>query len=66
MRNIEVPIWEKYALTIDEAAEYTGIGVNKLRRITNNEDCPFTIWNGNKRMIKRQAFINYLDKQYSI
>ncbi len=29
-----VPIWEKAALSIEEAAAYTGIGENKLRELT--------------------------------
>ena len=35
----EIPIWEKTNLTLQEAAEYTGIGVNKLRNISNAENC---------------------------
>lgn len=33
----EVPIWEKTNLTLEEAAAYSGIGINKLREITNND-----------------------------
>ena len=29
----EVPIWEKSNLTLEEAAAYSGIGINKLREI---------------------------------
>ena len=32
----EVPIWEKYCLTLDEAAAYFGIGINKLREMTDD------------------------------
>ena len=35
----EVPIWEKTNLTLEEAAAYSGIGINKLREITNNDRC---------------------------
>ena len=44
----EVPIWEKYCLTLDEAAAYFGIGINKLREMT------FVVFNGTKRLIKRK------------
>jgi len=64
--NIIVPIWEKYALSVEEAAKYTGLGVNKIRELSEGENCSFVFWNGSKRMIKRQAFINFLEKQYSI
>lgn len=61
-----VPIWEKVLLTLDEAASYTGIGINKLREISNKEDCSFIIWNGSKRLFKRAKLEEYLEKSYSI
>lgn len=62
----EVPIWEKSNLTLEEAAAYFGIGINKLRDITNDENCSFVIWCGNKRLIKRKVLDKYLEKVYSI
>ena len=62
----EVPIWEKSNLTLEEAAAYFGIGINKIRNITEDEDCTFVLWNGSKRLIKRKAFEDYLAKTYSI
>ena len=35
----DVPIWEKSNLTLEEAAAYSGIGINKLREITNEDKC---------------------------
>ena len=61
-----VPIWEKVLLILEEAASYTGIGINKLREISNNEDCSFIIWNGSKRLFKRAKLEQYLEKSYSI
>lgn len=61
-----VPIWEKVLLTLEEAASYTGIGINKLREISNNEECSFIIWNGSKRLFKRTKLEEYLEKSYSI
>ena len=61
-----VPIWEKAALSIEEAAAYTGIGENKLRELTQYDDCEYVIWVGNKRLNKRKKFEEYLDKAYSI
>jgi hypothetical protein len=34
----EVPIWEKSNLTVEEAAEYSGIGRNKLRELSDTEE----------------------------
>ena len=62
----EVPIWEKSNLTLEEAAAYFGIGINKLRQITDDEDCKFVLWCGSKRLIKRREMDEYLSKTYSI
>ena len=58
----EVPIWNKSNLTLEEAAAYFGIGINKLRELTNDENCTFVLWCGNKRLIKRKKFDEYLEK----
>lgn len=62
----EVPIWEKANLTIEEAAAYFGIGMNKLREITEDENCKFVLYIGSKRLIKRQMFEKYLEHAYSL
>ena len=62
----EVPIWEKSNLTLEEAAAYSGIGINKLREITNEERCRFVLWVGTKRLIKRKLLDKYLESAYSI
>lgn len=62
----EIPIWQKSNLTLEEAAAYSGIGINKLRNITDSEQCPFVLWNGNKRLIKRRKLDEYIEKAYSI
>ena len=65
-RQQDYPIWRKSYLTIEEAATYSGIGRAKLRRLTDKEDCPFVLWNGTKRLIKRRGLDDYMDKAYSI
>ena len=62
----EVPIWEKSNLTLEEAAAYYGVGVNKLREITNDDNCKFVLWVGNKRLIKRKLMDQYLEQTFSI
>lgn len=57
----EIPIWEKSNLTLEEAAAYSGIGVNKLRKLTDINNCPFVLWNGAKRLIKRRKLDEYID-----
>jgi len=61
-----VPIWEKSNLTLEEAAAYSGIGINKLREITNDEHCKFVLWVGSKRLIKRKLLDLYLEACYSV
>lgn len=50
----------------DTAAPYSGIGVNKLRELTNEEGCEFVLWVGSKRLIKKQKFNEFIEKSYSI
>jgi len=62
----EVPLWEKANLTIEEAAAYFGIGENKLRELTSDENCKFVLWIGTKRLIKRRQFEQYLEHAFSL
>ena len=62
----EIPIWQKSNLSLEEAAAYSGIGVNKLRDITNDESCKFVLWVGNKRLIKRRLFDLFIEQAYYI
>ena len=62
----EVPIWEKSNLTLEEAADYSGIGIGKIREITNDKKCRFVLWVGNKRLIKRRLFDQYIESCYSV
>lgn len=66
MERYVVPIWEKSNLTLEEAATYFGVGINKLREISNDNCCPFVLWVGNKRLIKRKAFEKFLENTFSI
>lgn len=62
----EVPIWEKSNLTVEEAAAYSGIGVNKIKEISNDDNCSFVLWVGKKRLIKRRIFDKYIENCFSI
>lgn len=60
--QIEVPIWEKYTLTIEEAAKYFLIGENKLRRLAEeNLSSGWVLVNGNRLQIKRKQFEKVID-----
>ena len=62
----EVPVWEKANLTLEEAAAYSGVGINKLRELSDSDDCKFVLWVGNKRLLKRRPLEQYLEQAYSI
>lgn len=58
-----IPVWKRYILTITKAAEYYHIGENKLRMIADEHpEADFIIMNGNRILIKRQKFEEYLDR----
>ena len=63
MNNNDIPVWEKYTLTIEEASKYFRIGEkNKLRRLAEeNKDAGWLIMNGNRIQIRRQ-FEKVIDK----
>lgn len=64
--KIEVHIWKRSLLTVEEAAVYSGIGRNKLRSLTDKDDCPFVLWIGTKRLIKREVLDEYIRQAFSI
>lgn len=67
MVNLNVPLWEKYTLTIAEAAEYFRIGEHKLRRLAEeNPSADWLIMNGNRVQIKRKKFESYIDELEAI
>ncbi|MCR4674735.1 MAG: excisionase family DNA-binding protein [Lachnospiraceae bacterium] len=65
-KEINVPIENKYLLTIKEAALYTNIGINKIELMLNEPMCPFVIYVGRKRLVKRQKLENYLENKVVI
>ena len=59
----KIPFWERYTLSIEEAAADFRIGENKLRKIiSENKDADFVLWNGTRSQIKRKKFENYIDR----
>ena len=61
-----VPVWERIAISLEETAAYSGIGVRKLRDMTDKPECNYVIWVRNRRMIKRKKFDEYLESAYSV
>ena len=62
MKQTDIPIWERYTLTIEEASKYFRIGENKLRRLAEeNKNANLLIMNGNRIQIKRKQFEKIID-----
>lgn len=67
--NMLVPVWEKYMLTVDEAVQYFGIGEKKIRTLISENmgtDYCFTVQIGNKSLINRHKFEDFLNQTTSI
>ncbi|MDY5578322.1 MAG: excisionase [Lachnospiraceae bacterium] len=67
MNEKTVPIWEKYVMTIEEAAAYFRIGENRIRQLVNeNPYGNFYLRNGNRVLIKRKLFEQYIDSAEAV
>lgn len=65
--KIEVPIWEKAALTIVEASAYSNIGTNTIRRLLKNPRCEFALHIGQGRtLVKRREFVDFISRSIEI
>lgn len=63
---IEIPIWEKYNLTFEEAAAYFNIGINKLRELAKNECYDCIVMIGNKTLLKREKMKEFIDQSIAL
>jgi len=61
-----VPISQKAALTIREAAELSNIGINRIESMLKESGCSFCLRVGRKRLVKRQAFEEYLNSTFCV
>lgn len=61
-----VPINQKCTLTIEEAAEYSNIGQNKISELLKMPRCTFVLYVGNKKLVKRKEFEEFISRQVEI
>lgn len=61
-----VPIPDKVTLTIKEAAEYSNIGINKLESLLRSPRCPFVLYVGKKKLVKRKEFEKFIADSVAI
>lgn len=56
-----LPIDRKMLLSIREAAEYSNIGINKIDEMLKQPNCPFVLYVGTKKLVKRKAFEEFIE-----
>ena len=61
-----LPIDRKMLLSIREAAEYSNIGINKIDELLKQPNCPFVLYVGTKKLIKRRAFEEFIEGRVAI
>ena len=61
-----LPIDRKMLLSIREAAEYSNIGINKIDELLKQPNCPFVLFVGTKKLVKRKAFEAYIEEKVAI
>ena len=66
MNKPYVPIYEKVALTIEEAAEYSNIGQNRISNLLKEPRCPFVLYVGAKKFVKRKEFERFISENIEI
>ena len=62
----EVPIPENLLLTIKEAAIYSNIGINRIDSMLREDGCPFVLFVGSKKLVKRREFEAYLAERFAV
>ena len=61
-----LPIDRKMLLSIREAAEYSNIGINKIDEMLKQPNCPFVLYVGTKKLVKRKAFEEFIEGRVAI
>ena len=64
--NMEIPVWRKVTLTKEEAAAYSHIGINKLEELLKLPNCPFVLYVGKKKLIKRREFEEFIQRSIEV
>lgn len=62
----DIPIWEKVCLTTKEASLYSNIGINKIDEMLKNPRCTFVLYVGNKKLVKRKEFEQFISKNLEV
>lgn len=67
LKQLMIPFYERYLLTVEETGAYFHIGFKKMyEMVRENTDAPWLLFNGNRKMIKREMFARWIDRQSEI
>lgn len=66
MENNSIPVYKKAVLSAQEAADYTNIGINKIKELLRAPNCPFVLYVGTKKLVKRKQFEDFINNQFII
>ena len=65
-KKLVIPVKDKVTLTIREAAEYSNIGINKIESLLRSPRCPFVLFVGKKKLVKRKEFEKFISDNIEI
>lgn len=64
--NVGIPLNLKLTMTVKEAAEYSNIGINRIDRMLRSPSCPFVLYVGTKKLVKRKEFEQFISNKLTI
>lgn len=64
--NVGIPLNLKLTMTVKEAAEYSNIGINRIDRMLRSPNCPFVLYVGTKKLVKRKEFEQIISNKLTI
>lgn len=65
-KALEIPFWLKLNMTIKEAVTYSNIGINRIEELLKQPKCNFVLYVGNKKLVKRKEFEQYIPKSVEV
>ena len=65
-QTMPLSIDRKVLLSIREAAEYSNIGIHKIDEMLKQPNCPFVLYVGTKKLVKRRAFEEFIENSVAI
>lgn len=64
--NVSIPLNLKLTMTVKEAAEYSNIGINRIDHMLRSPNCPFVLYVGTKKLVKRKEFEQFISNKLTI